>query len=171
MNSIKYEVGKSYLRLDLIKQTLITSKPTSGTLTSFSVFLIISFVLIGMSLIQVTGDVSPPWYSYLAIGVLSPIALAVVIKIFINYKVIRLGNNQITVDYPIKKAQHAYSLKDVVHWRESLVKTGKKSTFKELEILFADKRKVRLAHKEYTHYPEILAYLDRKLSAKKVSEA
>ena len=123
-----------------------------------------------MSLIQVLSDENPPWYTFLVLMVVGPISIFVTIKIFINYKVIEVGNNQIKIKYKIRRKERVYLLKNVLHWKESVVKTGKKSTFKELEVRFDDNFRIKLGLKEYTHYSDIYSYLTRKLGAKKVNE-
>ncbi|HRX00166.1 MAG TPA: hypothetical protein P5280_11785, partial [Cyclobacteriaceae bacterium] len=65
---------------------MIVSKPTSNTIVSFSLFLIISYVIIAMSMLQLVSDGSPPWYTYLVLAIMTPVAVFLTIKIFINYK-------------------------------------------------------------------------------------
>lgn len=150
---------------------MIISRPSSNTLVSFTLFLILSFIVLGMSLIQVLSDENPPWYTFLVLIVIGPISIFVVFKIFINYKVIEVGNNQIKIVYKVRRKERIYSIRNVIRWKESVVKTGKNSTFKELEVLFDDNFKIRLGLREYTHYSDIHAYLTRKLANKKVNEA
>lgn len=149
---------------------MLTSKPLPNTLVSFALFLVLSFALIGMSLIQVVGNKNASWYVYLVLGVLVPLSLFITFRSFINYKLIQFGNNQIAVKYPVRKKVKEYSLSDVLHWKESLVKTGKNSTFKEIEIQFTDRFKVTLGLREYSDYPKIKSYLEKKLGKKKLEE-
>ncbi|MGE0587350.1 MAG: hypothetical protein AB7O48_02165 [Cyclobacteriaceae bacterium] len=147
---------------------MIVSKPTSNTLVSFSLFLIITYAIIGMSVLQLVSDGNPPWYTYLVLAVMVPVAIFLTIKIFINYKRISIGNNTIEVHLPIRRIKKKYELKRIESWKESLVKTGKNSTFRELEIRFDDQFKLTLGHKEFTHYQEIHNYLTKKVGGKKV---
>jgi hypothetical protein len=87
------------------------------------------------------------WYNLLIVGILLPIGLFVLYRIFIRYKVIRAGDNRIEVTYPVLKKTRAYTIKQVTGWRESIVKTGKNSVFKELEIVFDDHFRLALAQK------------------------
>ncbi|MEQ8364595.1 MAG: hypothetical protein RH948_17095 [Cyclobacteriaceae bacterium] len=146
---------------------MTVSKPLNGTLFSFGLFIIISFVLVGMSLIEFTSEQHPAWYTYLILVALTPLSLFLVYRIFINYKVIELGNEKITIQYPVKNNRKHYPLGRVSHWRESIVKTGKNSTFKELEIVFDDNFKLNLGLREYSNYQKVQSYLTRKLAKKK----
>ena len=111
------------------------------------------------------------WYNYLIIALLVPIGLFVAYKIFIRYKVIRAGNNQIEINYPVLRRSEKYPLQSVLAWRENIVKTGKNSVYKQLEILFEDKKRISLGHKEHTEYPKLVQYLQHKIPKKKTTAA
>jgi hypothetical protein len=121
-----------------------------------------------MSLIPILKDEQPPWYTYLALVILVPTALLLTYRVFFNYKVIAFGNDQIVISYPVKRSSKIFSNDKVVHWRELIVKTGKTSSFKELEILFENNFKITIGLKEYTNYPKVYAYLTKKLPGKKL---
>lgn len=147
---------------------MLISRPLQSTLISFGLFLVLSFAIVGMSLIQVIADKHPPWYVYLILVLLAPLSLFLTFRIFINYKQVEFGNNQISVRYTVRKKIKSYPLSDVLQWRESIVKTGKNSVFKEIEIQFSDQFKVTLGLKEYSDYPRVKAYLEKKLGKKKL---
>lgn len=147
-----------------------TTKPLTNTLVSFALFLVLSYTIIGMSLIQVVGNENTAWYVYLVLIVLVPLSLFITFRTFINYKLIEFGNNQIAIKYRVRKKVKAYPLSEVQHWKESIVKTGKNSTFKEIEIQFTDRFKVALGLREYSNYPKVKAYLEKKLRTKKLEE-
>ena len=128
-------------------------------------FLLITYVIIGMSFLQIRGDA--PWYTYLLLIILLPVSVFLTIKVFINYKRIEIGNNQIAMFYPVRRFKRKYDVKNIQSWIELSVKTGKKSTFRELQIQFEDNFKLNLGEKEYTHYKEILQYLSKKAGNKK----
>lgn len=146
---------------------LTVSKPIGSTLLSFVLFLVICYVLIGMSILQLVQDQEPAWYVYLVIIALTPMALFITFRVFINYKVVELGNDQIVVKYTVRRKHKQYRLNQVIQWRELIVKTGKSSSFKELEILFDDKFKLTVGLREYTNYPKVCTYLAKKLPGKK----
>lgn len=144
------------------------SKPLGSTILSFTLFLLISYALIGMCFIQVLKDQHPAWYIYLTLSILTPLATYLTYKIFINYKILEVGNDKIVVKYTVRKKVRSYKLDNVISWRESVVKTGKNSTFKEIEIKFEDNFTFSLALKEYSNYPKVYAYLSKKLAKKKL---
>ncbi|MEQ1584732.1 MAG: hypothetical protein ABL895_02560 [Cyclobacteriaceae bacterium] len=135
---------------------------------SFAFFLLITVVVLTMNIISALRGTSA-WYNYLIIVLLVPIGLFVAYKIFIRYKVIRAGNNQIEINYPVLRRSEKYPLQSVLAWRENIVKTGKNSVYKQLEILFEDKKRISLGHKEHTEYPKLVQYLQHKIPRKKTA--
>ena len=107
------------------------------------------------------------WYNYAVVIVLVPIGLFVFYKVFVRYKILRLGNNQIQIDYPMLRRSKIYPLDEVNSWTESKVKTGKNSEYKELQIQFADGTQISIGHKEHTEYTRMVQYLAQKVSKKK----
>ena len=118
-----------------------------------------------MNLIALTRE--PSWFTYAIIAVLVPIALVVGYKIFLRYLIIRMGNNEVEIRYPVLRRKYRYPLSEVTSWTENVVKTGKNSVYKELEIRFEDKRKLSFGHKEQTEYSRMVSYLTQKASRKK----
>ncbi len=78
-----------------------------------------------------------------------------------------MGNNQVEIRYPVIGRKFEYSVKDVSAWKENVVKTGKNSVYKELEIRFKDQRKLSFGQKEQTEYNRIISYLNQKAPEKK----
>jgi len=144
---------------------LIVSRPQTNTIVSFSMFLIITLVVLVMNFIALNRESA--WYTWLIIALLVPIAGLVIFRIFLRYKIIRLGNNLIEINYPVLRKKYQYPVNDIVSWKENVVKTGKNSVYKELEILFHDQRKLKFGHKEHTEYNRIVGYLAQKASRKK----
>ena len=107
------------------------------------------------------------WYNYAIVIILIPIALFVFYKIFIRYKILRLGNNLIQIDFPLMRQTKKYPLDQIEAWRENKVKTGKTSEYKELQILFLDKKKLTIGHREHTEYARMVQYLGQKVPRKK----
>lgn len=124
-----------------------------------------------MNILVLLKDPQPAWYTYLIIVILIPIAGFVLYKIFIRYKVVRLGNNQIELSYPVLRSSKSYPLDQLEYWKEHLVKTSKNSVYKEVEIRFKDGVKLTMGHKEHTEYPRIIQYLTQKTPKKKQSDA
>ena len=120
-----------------------------------------------MNLVVVIGGQLAAWYNYLVLIALTPIGLFVLYRIFIRYQILRLGNNQIQIDYPVLRKSEKYSIDQIKAWRENKVKTGKNSEYKELQILFSDRNKLSISYKEHTEYPKIIQYLTQKVPKKR----
>ncbi len=147
---------------------MIVSKPQPTTLISFVFFLLITFIVLGMNVFSVMQSADPAWYNYVVISLLFPISIFVLYKIFIRYKVVKLGNNQVVISFPVLKQTQQYVLADVQFWFENRVKTGKNSVYKEVVIKFTDGSKVSLSLKESTEYERVIQYLKQKLTKKQV---
>ena len=150
---------------------MITSKPQTSTIISFTVFLSLTFIVLGMNVYVIIKDLQPAWYTYLIVVILTPIAIFVLYKIFIRYKILRLGNNLVELTYPVLRRTKKYSLDQIEYWIEHKVKTGKNSVYKEVEIKFTDGLQVTIGHKEHTEYPRIVQYLSLKALKKKRPDA
>jgi hypothetical protein len=148
---------------------MIVSKPPVSTLTSFTLFLLVTAVVIGMNVFAIVQTPSPAWYNYLIIGVLLPLGGYVLYKIFIRYQIVRFGNNRVEVYLPVLRQSGKYNLDQIQFWFENQVKTGKNSVYKELVIKFADNRKVTLSPKESTEYEKVVQYLKQKVAKKKIA--
>jgi hypothetical protein len=109
------------------------------------------------------------WYNYAVVVVLVPIGITVFYKIFLRYKILKFGNNQIDINYPMLRQRQAYPLDQIDLWVENKVKTGKNSEYKELQVRFTDGKKISLGHKEYTEYTHMVQYLLQKAPRKKAS--
>jgi len=109
------------------------------------------------------------WYNYAVVIVLAPIGLFVFYKVFARYKILKLGNNQIEINYPVLRQSKIYPLDQIDQWIENKVKTGKNSEYKELNVRFTDGKKISVGHKEHTEYVRIVQYLQQKVPKKKAS--
>lgn len=147
--------------------SVIISRPQTSTVTSFVFFLVITIVVSVMNIMVVVQAPHAEWYNYAIIIVLIPLGLLVLYKIFIRYKVLRLGNNQIQISYPVLRQTKYYPLEQITAWVENSVKTGKNSVYKELQIRFADGAKLDIGHKEHTEYARMVQYLQQKVPKKK----
>jgi len=150
---------------------VITSKPQTSAIISFVIFLGLTLAVLSVNILVLTKDPQPAWYTYLIIALLTPIALFVLYKIFIRYKVVKVGNNQIQLSYPVLRQTTSYPLDQLEYWTEHSVKTGKNSWYKELEVKFSDGVKLTMGHKEHTEYSRIVQYLGQKTPKKRRSDA
>ena len=107
------------------------------------------------------------WYNYAVVVVLLPMGGLVFYKTVLEYKTIRMGNNQVRVDYLLGRRTRVYRLDQIVTWLENKVKTGKNSEYRELQVHFDDGRKISLGHKEYGEYGRMVEYLKQKAARKK----
>lgn len=152
----------------LIYLIVIVSKPRSQTLISFILFLLLTFLVFGLNVTAILHG-TYAWYNLAIAGILLPLGLFVLYRIFIRYKIIRAGDNRVEVVYPVLRKTHAYTVKQIASWRESIVKTGKNSVFKELEIVFDNHFRLTIGQKEHTEYDRLVQYLLRKAPGKKVA--
>lgn len=148
---------------------MIISKPQTSTVTSFVFFLLITVVVVAMNAIAIFRDQHAAWYNYAVVAVLVPMGILVFYKIFLRYKILKLGNNQIQIDYPMLRQSKAYPLEQIDQWMENKVKTGKNSEYRELQVRFMDGKKISVGHKEHTEYARMVQYLDQKAPKKKAS--
>jgi len=130
-------------------------------------FILITVVVVTMNMLVLIKAPQAAWYNYAIVIILIPIALFVFYKIFIRYKILRLGNNLIQIDFPLMRQTKKYPLDQIEAWRENKVKTGKTSEYKELQILFLDKKKLTIGHREHTEYARMVQYLGQKVPRKK----
>ena len=102
----------------------------------------------------------------MVIVLLTPLALFSLYKIFLSYKIIRVGNNQIDIRYPVFRRTRKYTLDQIGYWKETVIKNTM-GTYKEIEVRFTDHHTLNMGHKEYTEYSKIAAYLSQKVPKKK----
>jgi hypothetical protein len=120
-----------------------------------------------MNLISILHGTFTAWYNFVVVALLTPIGFYVLYRIFIRYKIIRMGDNKIQVDYPVMRQSKKYTLSDLEWWVENKVKTGKNSEYKELQFKFTDGKKIDIGQKEHTEYARMLQYLAQKAPKKK----
>jgi hypothetical protein len=121
-----------------------------------------------MNSIVISRNQLVAWYNYAVVIVLSPIGLFVLYKIFVRYKILKFGNNQIEINYPVLRQIKVYSLDQIDQWIENKVKTGKNSEYKELNIRFTDGKKISVGHKEHAEYTRMVQYLLQKVPKKRI---
>ncbi len=148
---------------------MITSRPQNSTITSVVLFLVITILVVSFNFAAIVRDRIAAWYNYLIVILLIPIGLLVFYKIFLRYKILQFGNNQIQIDYPVMMQSKKYTIEQIERWIENKVKTGQSSEYKELEILFSDRKKITIGHKEHTEYSRIVQYLAQKAPKKKAT--
>ena len=119
---------------------------------------------------MVISDPMPQWFNYLIIAVLMPVAIFVSYRVLFRYKTVSMGDRQIEVRHPLFRLRRKYSLEELTYWKESIVNTGKTTSYKELELKFKDGRAIQMGYREYTEYEKMVRYLTRKVPKLKKSE-
>lgn len=105
------------------------------------------------------------WYQFLTAIILGPIALGLLFKVILGYKIVSIGKERIEIHHPTRFRKKDYTLKEIDFWKETEVKTAT-GMYKELEILFLNKRKLNLSYQEHTDYPAVIKYLKKKCGKK-----
>ncbi|MFY0598270.1 MAG: hypothetical protein JXR03_01275 [Cyclobacteriaceae bacterium] len=145
---------------------MIVSKPKSNTSIALGIFLILTFVVFFMLLGSL---ISNPEY-FIAKLILTPIvlviALIVMSKFLGSLKAVFLGKDKIEVLYLITRVRFSVPVKEVLGWREEVVKT-KNGDFREVKILYIKKKILKLSNKENTEYDKVIKYLKQKVKIKK----
>lgn len=141
---------------------MIVSKPRYQTLFALGVFLILvfgSFFLLLNSLLK-----APEQFFILKI-ITTPlvlvIGLLVLTKFITAIKVIKVGNNKISIKFLISRSVISLNLSDIKAWHEEIVKT-KQGDYRETKILYGHKKIIKLSNKENTEYESIVKYLNNK---------
>lgn len=144
---------------------MIVSKPRPNTLTALSVFLILIF---GSFFVLLNSVLTNEAY-FIAKLILAPIVLVIGLivmgKLLAAVKIVKLGNNQIDVFYPISRMRININVKDILGWREEAIKT-KNGEFREVKILYTKKKILKLSNKENTEYDAVVKYLKKKVKTK-----
>jgi cytochrome c biogenesis protein CcdA len=140
---------------------LTTSKPKIGTLFSLAIFIVFCLSAAGVSLYFMLSQTYYEWYQYALVVVLGPLGLGLFFRTILSYKVVHLGKGSIEVRLPTRFKTTTYKLSNVSKWSETEIKTlgGK---YKELKILFDNKKKLQLSMQEHTNYPQVIKYLKKK---------
>ncbi len=139
---------------------MIVSKPKGNTLFALGIFLLLCLALLGYTLYNFINYESRYWYQYVIFVVVTPVALAVIIKTINSYKIIRLGKGKLSVNYPLLLKKRVMQLQDLISCSEEVIKT-QGADFKQLTINF-EREIVKLSNQENSEYPKIYSYLKRK---------
>lgn len=145
---------------------MIISKPKPNTLFSLGVFLAVIYSLLLFIVNSAVESNLFRWYHIAGIGVLGPIALGVSLKTLFGYKIIKIGDNKVSVYFPLRFSTKVYSLKTLVHWGEITIKTAA-APYHQVELLFENGKKVKIGKQENSNYDKVLNYFKKKHAKKK----
>jgi len=137
---------------------MIISKPKFQALFSLTAFLIIIFGIIGYILYKFSGQT----YQYIILGLLIPVALSVLLKVMLSYKIAEVNKEKLKLKYPFKFYSKQYSLnKDLENWTETKMKASGQD-YKALTLFFKDKKKIQFSYLENTSYNALVKYMRKK---------
>lgn len=144
---------------------MIVVKPKISTLFSLGIFILISLGVSIYMLSYMLRSNGTAWYQYLIVLILAPLALGLLARLIWGYKRVEVGQERISIAYPVRLSKKSYPLKEVNQWTEHQVKTGG-STFKELNVRFTDGKKLELSMQEHSRYSDVIKYLRKKCPKK-----
>lgn len=147
---------------------MIVAKPKISTLFSLGVFILFCMIASGYAIGHMLSGKTILWYHYTLAIIFFPIGLGLLFRMLLGYRIIRVGKEKIEVHFPSKFTTRTYKLKDISQWKETAVKTVS-GTFKEVEVLFNDRKKITVSIQEHTDYKPLLKYLQKKCAKLKVN--
>lgn len=145
---------------------MIVSKPRTNTLTALSIFVILIFISFFMLMNSLLRNEDYFIFKLILAPVLLAIGIIVLGKLLSAIKIVRAGNNQLQVFYPISRMRLNIKVGDILGWHEEAIKS-KNGDFREVKILYTKKKILKLSNKENTEYEAIVAYLKKKVKVKK----
>ena len=144
---------------------MIIVKPKLGTLFSLGIFVAACLSLGGYAANIILNNNQPAWYHYVLLLGFGPIGIGLLARMIFKYKVVRIGKGSIFIQFPSQFRERVYKLTNIENWKETAIKTAG-GKYKELEILFDDKKKLYLSMQEHANYPQAINYLKKKAAKK-----
>jgi hypothetical protein len=142
---------------------MIVSKPKSSALIALSIFTIICLGMGGYALRAILSGLGA-WYHYLIASLTLLIALVLIVRQILSYKIIRLGEGRIKVQYPFRGKVKDFNISELFEWKEIVIKT-KNAPYKQMELKF-DNFLLKLSVQENTNYDQIKKYLKKRVAKK-----
>ena len=103
-------------------------------------------------------------YVFAIIG--TPIGLGLIVRQIVSFKTITFGKKKITIDFLLKRKDIVFSVKEVITWKEEVIKTMS-GTYKETEIQLPRNIVLKISKQEYTNYDKAFNYLTKHCSKAK----
>jgi len=147
---------------------MIVAKPKVGTLFSLGIFIAICLAVSGYAIGHMISGKTILWYHYTLGLIFFPVGLGLLFRLLLGYRVIKVAKGRFNINYPSRFSQKTYKLGEIDKWKETEVKTVS-GTFKELEILFNDRKKIKVSIQEHTDYLQLRKYLTKKCAKLKVN--
>jgi len=146
---------------------LVVARQKSTVVFAFALFISLSYAVGGFSFFVLMTDPTPFWGHYATAFLLLPLATVIMVRQFVNYKVVRAGEGKLTISYPVRRTMRAYAPGSIAAWSETTVKTGKQQRYTELSIIFDDESRLDLGSQEYDQYGALVQWLNQKAGRKK----
>ena len=129
---------------------------------SLGIFLVVIFAVFFFLFDSLLRSREYFWVKMVLTPTVLAIGLVVLGKFFGSLKEVSLGDGKIKVLYYVSRQKIDLPLKDVLGWREEVVKT-KSGEFREVKILYNKKKILKLSNKENTEYDRVVKYLRQKV--------
>ena len=147
---------------------MIYCKPKRSTYISLGIVVAIlfaglSYILHDFSTVRTYGLA----FYLISASILTVVLLMLLVKMMAGYRFVSAGKGKIMVRLPLRGMKKDYAIADVLAWQEEIVHTNKKE-FRQLTIVFDDKRSISLSNHEHVNYIELYKYLIKKVPKKKV---
>ncbi|WP_421977953.1 hypothetical protein [Roseivirga seohaensis] len=147
---------------------MIISKPKRKTIFSLTVFTLISVIGSLYFMRQILAEPSGTW-RYILLGFLLVVCSIMLYKLIFNYKVLKIGYNQIHVYYPFRFFKSVQEISELGAWQETIIHTNK-TEYKQLKLVFINKGYVKISNQENSDYDKVYKYIKKKAPKKEVKE-
>jgi len=144
---------------------MIVSKPKAQSLFSVGFFTLILLGIFFVLLGNYVDAQSPAWWYSVLLGFVGMLALALLLRLFLGYRSLRLEGSTLTVHYPFRFSARKFNLQDLESWEEIEIKTWN-TTFRQLVLVFPQK-KLSLNDQEHSQYESFRKVLRKKAGKKR----
>lgn len=145
---------------------MIKSQPKSSTMISIGAFLIIICIVDAWLFYELIKNPSSYlWVKLILTPILLVIGIAIGRKGYMSTLSITISNNILTYRY-LLGSKKTNKISEIVNWREEVIKS-KNSVYKQLSIIVANGKILRLSNQENSHYQSVLNYLKKKVKTRK----
>jgi len=148
---------------------MIVAKPKVSTLFSLGMFIAISLSASGYAIGRFFSGGTMLWYHYALSFIFFPIGMGLLFRLLLGYRVVTISKGRFDVNFPSRFSKKSYKIKELDQWKEVEVKTIS-GTYKEIELVFDDKKKLSFSMQEHTDYPKLKKYLNKKCAKLKVND-
>ncbi|WP_194777605.1 hypothetical protein [Pararhodonellum marinum] len=147
---------------------MIQIKPKKGTYISLG--LVVLILIVGLSFLlndfATKGSFGLAFY-LISTSLITLVLLMLLVKMMAGYRFLSAGQGKIQVRLPLKGINKSYPVEGILAWQEELVEVNKRK-FKQLTIVFEDKKSFSISNQEHSSYEELVKYLHQKAPKKKV---